>query len=115
MRILVVGAGASLAEAQEMGLPEEFHPPLISNFAKKLWRDFNPHPVLDLFLESLGHEVTNRDGRELFYQLESERQTDIEHFFEFAWRHRSKNWEPRPSIDPDKKFHFPRTISMDFN
>jgi hypothetical protein len=43
MRLLVVGAGASYAQAEEAGLPEELRPPLMKNFAEKMWRDYNPH------------------------------------------------------------------------
>jgi hypothetical protein len=108
MRVLVVGAGASLAEAIALQVPDEFRPPLISNFAKKFWKDFNPHPILDMFLESLGHQVADRDGRDLFYQLEKENRTDVEHFFAFAWRHRRKNWAPRWSGDPTNPDALPR-------
>ena len=108
MRILVVGAGASLAEAIALQVPEEFRPPLISNFAKKFWREFNPHPILDMFLESMGYQASDRDGRDLFYRLEKENRTDVEHFFAFAWHHRQKNWAPRRSGDPTNPDALPR-------
>lgn len=57
MRVLVIGAGASLAEAIGLHVPEKFQPPLMGNFANKFWRDFNPHTILDMFLESMGHQV----------------------------------------------------------
>lgn len=103
VRCLVVGAGASVAEGLEFGLPFEQCPPLVSDFAAKLWREFNPHPILDRFLASCGYEVQNRDGRPLFRQLErnplTRERVNIEKFFEFAWRHRNKSW--KPDMAPD--------------
>ncbi|MBE9555452.1 MAG: hypothetical protein IMF08_01235 [Proteobacteria bacterium] len=100
MRVLVIGAGASVAEAIRLDIVDDFRPPVVSNFTSKLWKEFNPHPVLDMFLESMGYEVLDRDGRELFYELERDGKTDVEQFFAFAWRHRRKNWAPRQSSDP---------------
>ena len=98
MRHLVVGAGASVAEGLALGLTFEQCPPLVSNFAAKLWGEFNPHPILDRFLRSCGHEVPDRDGRSLFYELERNVDTrdtiNIERFFEFAWKHKNKDWSP---------------------
>ncbi len=98
MRFLVVGAGASVAEGLALGLTRNQCPPLVSNFATKLWGEFNPHPILDRFLRSRGYEVQDRDGRSLFYELEQSADTrdaiNIERFFEFAWRHRGKDWLP---------------------
>gem|GEM_PF-1381350 len=98
MRHLVVGAGASLAEGQALGLTLEQCPPLISNFAAKLWGEFNPHPILDRFLRSRGYDIPDRDGRSLFYELERSVDTrdtiNVERFFEFAWRHKDKDWSP---------------------
>ncbi len=103
MRLLVVGAGASVAEGLALGLTPEQCPPLVSNFATKLWRQFNPHPVLDRFLRSCGYDVPNRDGRPLFYELEQSVDTrdtvNIERFFEFAWKHKDKDWSPEVGAD----------------
>ena len=103
MRHIVVGAGASVAEGLELGLTLEQCPPLVSNFAAKLWSEFNPHPILDRFLSSRGYEVLNGDGRPLFYELERCADTrdtiNVERFFEFAWRHRNKDWSPDVSSD----------------
>jgi len=93
MRHITVGAGASLAEAISLDLPPEQHPPLISNFAQKLWGNFNPHPFLDRYLESLGHKVSNQDGRPLFYELEQQRLASVEGLFEYVWIHRNKSWD----------------------
>jgi hypothetical protein len=92
MRHIVIGAGATLAEAMCGDAPKDQWPPLMSNFAKRMWSDFNPHPFLDRFLESLGYLVTNEDGRELFYGLEAAGVTNVEQFFEFAWRNRERSW-----------------------
>ena len=37
MRHLIIGAGATLAEAEYHNSPQEFRPPLIRDFAKKMW------------------------------------------------------------------------------
>lgn len=112
MRCLVVGAGASVAEGLELGLPLERCPPLVSDFVAKLWGEFNPHPILDRFLASCGYEVPNRDARPLFRNLERNPVTrgkvNIERFFEFAWRHRNKSWKPDEAPDGV----CPLTISM---
>ena len=69
MRLLVVGAGASYAEAERAGLPEELRPPLMNNFAARMWRDYNPHFLLSDFLRTLGHDP-GRDARERFIALD---------------------------------------------
>ena len=103
MRYLVVGAGASLAEGLALGLTPERCPPLVNNFAAKLWGEFNPHPILDRFLRSRGYQVSDRDGRSLFYKLERSVDTrdavNVERFFEFAWRHKNKDWSPERGTD----------------
>lgn len=103
MRHLVVGAGASVAEGLALDLSFEQCPPLVSNFAAKLWGEFNPHPILDRFLHSCGYEVPDRDGRPLFYELERNVDTrdtvNIERFFEFAWKHKDKDWSPDKGPD----------------
>lgn len=94
----MVGAGASVAEGLALGLTFEQCPPLVSDFAAKLWGEFNPHPILDKFLRSHSYEVPDRDGRLLFYELERSAETrdtiNIERFFEFAWKHKDKDWSP---------------------
>lgn len=115
MRILVVGAGASVAEGLALGLSIDQCPPLISNFARKLWSEYNPHPILDRYLESNGYDVEDRDGRSLFYELEESPATrgkiNIERFFEFAWRHRNKDW----STDLDAAGNLPKDYISGFN
>ena len=93
MRHLVIGAGASVAEAVAQNLPPDMHPPTISSFGRKLWGNFNPHPFLDNFLESIGYTVTERDGRPLFWELEENGITNVERLFEFIWIHRKESWD----------------------
>jgi hypothetical protein len=84
-RLLVVGAGASFAETQAARLPDELCLPLMSNFAQKMWRDFNPVVLLTRFLKQRGIQV-GTDPREVFFALELTRTTEfnVELFFEFA-------------------------------
>lgn len=84
MRHLILGAGATLAEALHHGCPPECHPPLIRDFARKTWANYSPHPVLEAYLRELGHTELGDDPRELFFQLEAKEITNIEKFLEFA-------------------------------
>lgn len=87
-RHLIVGAGASFAECQAATLPERLCLPLMNNFARKLWDDYNPAPLLLAYLGSENIEIPkNGDAREIFFDLERSRpsQINVERFFEFAW------------------------------
>lgn len=92
MRILVIGAGASIAEGLEAGNKFEDCLPVMANFARKMWWNFNPHPLLDHYLRSIGYLPPKEDARPLFYELEAEGVTNIEKFFEYAWRNRNEAW-----------------------
>jgi len=92
MRILVIGAGASIAEGLAAGNNFDDCLPVMHNFARKMWWNFNPHPLLDHFLKSIGYEPPKEDARPLFFQLEDSGITNVEKFFEFAWRHRKEAW-----------------------
>lgn len=94
MRHLIIGAGATLAEALDHGCPPEFHPPLIRDFARKTWSNYSPHPVLEAYLHKLGCTNLGDDPRELFYQLEEEGRVNIEKFLEFAWVNCNRSWAP---------------------
>jgi hypothetical protein len=83
MRLLIVGAGASYAEGLTAGLPEELCLPLITNFARRLWSDYNPAQLLAAYLRQEGYEPTP-DPRDLFFRLEEKAKINIERFFEFA-------------------------------
>lgn len=84
MRLLIVGAGASYAEGLTAGLPEELCLPLITNFARRLWSDYNPAQLLAAYLRQEGYEPTP-DPRDLFFRLEEKAKINIERFFEFAY------------------------------
>ena len=94
MRHLIIGAGATLAEAMDHGCSPEFHPPLIRDFARKTWMNYSPHPVLEAYLHELGYTDFGDDPRALFYQLEEEGTANIERFLEFAWVNRNRPWMP---------------------
>ncbi len=93
MKVLVIGAGASYAELKNLGIKEELRLPLMSNFARKTWKEFNPHPFLDKYLEEKGYSVLSEDGREMFYALEAENKVNVEEFFEFCWINREHSWD----------------------
>lgn len=59
MRLLIVGAGASYAEAEFAGVPEDFRPPFVKNFAHRMWTDYNPYHLLVGFLKSKGLDPTD--------------------------------------------------------
>jgi hypothetical protein len=88
MKHLVIGAGATFAEALELGVPAEQCPPLIRDFARKTWWNYSPYPLLPAFLRGLGYEDIGNDSRELFYRLEHDGVASIESFLEFAWMNR---------------------------
>jgi len=100
MRHLIIGAGATLAEAQNLGCAPECQPPLIRDFAKKTWANYSPHPVLEAYLEERGYTELGKDPRELFFQLEAEKAVSIESFLEYAWINRNKPWKPNVSKAP---------------
>jgi hypothetical protein len=93
MRLLVVGAGASYAEAKHAGLPDEFCPPLMKDFAARMWRCYNSHYLLSAYLLELGHDP-GADARERFISIAKAKGPDInvERFFEFAYKYRE--WVP---------------------
>ena len=103
MKHLIIGAGATLAEALDQGNPPERCPPLLRDFARKMWPHvYNPHPVLEAYLRELGYTNLGPDPRELFYRLEDAGQTNIERFLEFAWIHRHKDWKlEKGALVPD--------------
>jgi hypothetical protein len=85
VRHLIVGAGASIAQAINSNAPSEWWPPTMANFARKTW-ERSPYPFLTLFLHSKSITVLpSEDEREKFYALEASGQTNIEEFMEFAW------------------------------
>ena len=93
MKLFIIGAGATVAEALAEGNTREQCPPLIRDFAQKTWSNYTPHPVLEAHLHDLGYTDLGRDPRELFYQLEATGKTNIESFLEFAWINRHRDWK----------------------
>lgn len=91
MKHLIVGAGATLAEALALGNSREQCPPLMNDFARKMWADYTPYPLLEEYLRHLGHTKIGNDPRDLFYRLEREGDTNIEAFMEYAWNNRHRN------------------------
>lgn len=101
MKHLIVGAGATFAEAREQGNPPDRCPPMMCDFARKTWPNcYNPHPVLEAYLRELGYKDLGSDARELFYRLEEEGSSNIEQFLEFAWIHRGKEWKVEKGAAP---------------
>lgn len=88
MKHMIVGAGATLAQALDLGVSRESCPPLIRDFARKTWWNYTPYPFLEPYLLSLGHGNFGNDAREAFYELEARGEVTIEGFLEFAWHNR---------------------------
>ena len=89
MKHLIVGAGATFAEALALGNPVEKCPPLIRDFARKMWENYTPHPYLEEYLRRIGHpEFDPRDPRILFFELGEKGMTNVERFMEFVWENR---------------------------
>jgi hypothetical protein len=89
MKHLVVGAGATFAEALALGNPVDKCPPLIRDFARKMWTNYTPHPYLEEYLRRIGHpEFDPGDPRILFFELEEKGTTNVERFMEFVWENR---------------------------
>lgn len=100
MKHLVVGAGATLAEATAQGVDRAAWPPVIRDFARKTWADYSPSPMLDFYLQTIGLFEPRADLRELFFELEAAGQTDIEQFMEFVWHHRGVELEVGSPLPP---------------
>jgi hypothetical protein len=100
MKHLIVGAGATFAEALALGNPIENCPPLIHDFARKLWDNYTPHPYLEVYLQRIGYpDFDRRDPRILFFELEEKGVTNVEKFIEFVWNNRDAKFpvsEPPP-------------------
>jgi hypothetical protein len=97
MRVLVIGAGASIEEAKRANIPEEFWPPTIANFAKKMWDG----PVFQFFnywlpdyLKEHGIDPGN-DPTSAFIELQKdpERLINLERLFEYCWVNRGKQFK----------------------
>jgi SIR2-like domain len=100
MKHLIVGAGATFGEARALGNAPAACPPLIRDFARKTWSNYTPHPLLAIYLRELGYHQVGSDPRELFYKLEEEGVSNIEHFMEFAWNNRHHKFEIGKNLPP---------------
>jgi hypothetical protein len=90
MKHLIVGAGATFAEALAQGNPTEKCPALIRDFARKMWDNYTPHPFLEEYLKRIGYpNFDPRDPRILFFELEHRGVTNVEKFMEFVWENRN--------------------------
>jgi hypothetical protein len=86
---LIVGAGATFGQALALGNPIEKCPPLIRDFARKMWANYTPHPYLEEHLKKLGYpDFDPRDPRKLFFELEDKGIANVERFLEFVWENR---------------------------
>ncbi len=93
MKHLIVGAGATFAEALALGNPTEKCPPLIRDFARKTWENYTPHPYLEEYLQRIGYpNFDPRDPRILFFELEEKGVTHVEKFMEFVWENRDASF-----------------------
>src|SRR5476651_2342553 len=93
MRVLVVGAGASIEEAKRVGAPEHLWPPSVANFAERMWRSFF-HYWLPDYLISLGFDPTD-DPAAQFIELSKNPKNgiNIERLFAYSWVNRDKKFE----------------------
>jgi hypothetical protein len=97
MRILVVGAGASIEAAKRASAPEECWPPTMANFAKKMWDT----PPLLFFNYWLPDYLTARgldpgaDPTSLFIRLADDpvNGVNIERLFEYCWNNRGAKFK----------------------
>ena len=97
MRILVIGAGATIEEAKRANVPEEFWPPTIANFAKKMWDG----PTFQFFNYWLPDYLTEHgidpgsDPTAVFIELAQnpENLMNLERLFEYCWINKSKKFK----------------------
>lgn len=96
-RALVVGAGASIEEAMRANAPEEFWPPTVRNFAKKLWS--SPHNQffnywLPEYLSEQGVDPGD-DPTAVFtrFAADPESLINVERLFEYCWINKGKKFD----------------------
>ena len=99
MKIVVIGAGASLEEAIRLGVDEAKRPPLIGNFGAQLWTSGLALP-LSLYQYMAGYLLSRGyspgpNPVVTFLELEKiqHNSTNVEHFFEYAWVHRTDTYQ----------------------
>ena len=97
MRLLVVGAGASIEEAKRADAPEDIWPPTIANFAKKLWdsplNQFFNYWLPD-YLLTQGIDPGS-DPTSVFIGLAQNpaSSVNVERLFEYCWVNKGKKFE----------------------
>lgn len=97
MRVLVVGAGASIEEARRGGVPEDFWPPTVMNFAEKMWD--SPHnQFFNYWLPDYLRENEidpTADPTALFIRLAKDPRSSmsVERLFEYCWIHKGRKFE----------------------
>jgi len=97
MRVLVIGAGASIEEAKSANVPEEFWPPTMANFAKEMWDG----PIFPFFNYWLPDYLTEcgidpgNDPTSLFIGLAKDPESliNLERSFEYCWVNQGKKFE----------------------
>jgi hypothetical protein len=99
VKILVIGAGATLEESVRLGVAETKRPPLINNFGASLWNSNLALPAslyqfMAGYLEAIGHE-TGPNPVHTFIRLEAipRNNVNVERFFEYAWLHRDSSYQ----------------------
>jgi len=97
MRATIIGAGASIEIAKQAGVSEKHYPPVIDNFAEKLWGDpeaigFHNYWVGD-YLESLGFSVGSDPTGDFIKYEKKHRAVNIEKLFEYCWTHKGQKFE----------------------
>lgn len=97
MRLLVVGAGASIEEAKRANAAEEFWPPTIANFATKMWDSrHNGFFVywLPEYLSAHGVEPGG-DPTARFIELAQDPTNgiNVERLFEYCWINKGKKFQ----------------------
>ena len=100
MKHLIVGAGATFAEAVALGNPIAICPPLIRDFARKTWANYSPRPFLEAYLRQLGYVELGHDPRVRFFELEEQGITNVERFMEFVWENRNSGFEVSDNPPP---------------
>jgi hypothetical protein len=99
VKILVIGAGATLEESIRLGITETKRPPLINNFGASLWNSNLALPqslcqFMAGYLQANGHKA-GPNSVDTFIRLEAipGNSINVERFFEYAWLHRNNSYQ----------------------
>jgi hypothetical protein len=98
MKIIVIGAGASLEQSIRLGVDKALRSPLIGNFGATLWTSNlalpqSLHEYMARYLRECGQEP-GLNAVTTFVRLEvlANAKINVERFFEFAWAHRNESY-----------------------